>query len=76
MLEWTICTNCGKVLDNSKTECPTCNQKTDKLDMDFLKNHLSNVLFIIRTMDIELIRQQCPQIQAQNTVLDVIVLDD
>ena len=76
MLEWTICTNCGKVLDNSKTECPTCNQKTDKLDMDFLKNHLSNVLFIIRTMDIELIRQQCPQIKAQNTALDVIVLDD
>ena len=24
MIEWTICTKCGKVLDNSKETCPSC----------------------------------------------------
>lgn len=76
MLEWTICTNCGKVLDNSKITCPTCNEKTDKLNMDFLKNHLANLTFIIKTLDIQLVKDQCPQIKAQDTPLEVLVLDD
>lgn len=76
MLEWTICTNCGKVLDNSKITCPTCNEKTDKLNMDFLKNHLANLTFIIKTLDIQLVKDQCPQIKAQDTPLEVLILDD
>lgn len=76
MLEWTICTNCGKVLDNSKSTCPTCNMKTDKLDMTVLKRHLSNVTFLIKTLDIELVKDYCPQIRQQNSSLEVIVLDD
>ena len=76
MLEWTICTNCGKVLDNSKTNCPACNNKTDKLNMDFLKNHLSNLTFLIKTLDLQLITDHCPQIKAQNAPLEVIILDD
>ena len=76
MIEWTICTKCGKVLDNSKTTCPVCNMKTDKLDMSALKNHLANVTFLIKTLDIELIKDYCPQIREQNAGLDVIVLDD
>ena len=76
MLEWTICTNCGKVLDNSKTTCPACNKKTDKLDIDFLKNHLTNLTFIIKTLDIQLVKDSCPQIKAQNAPLEVLILDD
>ena len=76
MLEWTICASCGKVLDNSKTTCPSCNNKTDKLDVDYLKNHLNNLTFLIKTLDIDLIKDYCPQIRACNTPLDVIVLDD
>jgi len=76
MLEWTICTNCGKVLDNSKTTCPACENKTDKLDMDFLKNHLANLTFVIKTLDIQVVKDYCPQIKAQNTPLEVIILDD
>ena len=76
MIEWTICTKCGKVLDNFKETCPVCNTKTDRLDMQALKGHLSNVTFLIRTLDIELIRQYCPQIKAENAQLEVIVLDD
>ena len=76
MLEWTICTNCGKVLDNSKLTCPSCNQKTEKLDIELLKNHLNNVTFLVRTLDIGLIKDYCPKIKAQNAALNVIVLDD
>ena len=76
MLEWTICTNCGKVMDNSKVTCPNCNSKTEKLGVDYLKNHLSGVLFLIRTLDIDLLKDYCPQIKAQNASLEVVVLDD
>ena len=76
MIEWTICTRCGKVLDNSKDICPVCNMKTDKLDMSALKNHLANVTFLIKTLDIDLIKDYCPQISEQSSGLEVIVLDD
>ena len=76
MIEWTICTKCGKVLDNSKETCPVCNTKTDRLDVASLKGHLSNVTFLIKTLDIELIKDYCPQIKAQDSSLEVIVLDD
>ena len=76
MLEWTICTKCGKVLDNSKTVCPVCDNKTDKLGIDFLKSHLSNVTFLVKTLDIDLVKEQCPEIKSHNAPLDVIILDD
>lgn len=76
MMEWTICTRCGKVLDNSKETCPVCGNKTNKITIDFLKTHISNVTFLIKTLDIELIRQYCPQISSQNNPLEIIILDD
>lgn len=76
MLEWTICTNCGKVLDNSKVTCPGCGAKTEKLEVDYLKGHLSSVLFLIRTLDIDLLREYCPKIRSQDASLEVMVLDD
>ncbi|MEE1133667.1 MAG: AAA family ATPase [Methanobrevibacter sp.] len=76
MLEWTICTKCGKVLDNSKDICPSCNSKTEKLNMDFFKNHLANLTFLIKTLDIDLVKDYCPQIKSQDAPLNVIVLDD
>ena len=76
MLKWTICTSCGKVLDNEKTACPFCARKTETLEMDYLKNHLSNLTFIIRTLDIDLIKEQCTQIKSQTNPLSVLVLDD
>lgn len=76
MLEWTICTNCGKILDNSKNICPACNEKTEKLGIDFLKNRLANLTFVTKTLDIPLIKDYCPQIKAQNTTLEIIIIDD
>ena len=76
MLEWTICTNCGKILDNSKNICPACNEKTEKLGIDFLKNRLANLTFVTKTLDIPLIKEYCPQIKEQDTSLEIIILDD
>ena len=76
MLEWTICTNCGKILDNSKNICPACNEKTEKFGIDFLKNRLANLTFVTKTLDIPLIKDYCPQIKSQNTTLEIIILDD
>ena len=76
MLKWTICTNCGKVLDNEKTYCPECNSKTEKLEIDFLKNHLSNLTFLIKTLDIDLIKNHCSLISKQESPIYAIVLDD
>ena len=76
MLEWTVCTNCGKVLDDSKVTCPSCGAKTEKMTVDFLKSHLANVTFLIKTLDIDIVRNQCPKISSTDMPLEVIVLDD
>ena len=76
MLEWTICSKCGKVLDNSKTECPACANKTDKLGIDFLKENVKDLTFLVKTLDMDMVRQNCPQIGQQNAGLDIIILDD
>ena len=76
MLEWTICTNCGKVLDESKVTCPGCGAETEKIGVDYLKNRLSSFLFLVKTLDIGLLRDYCSRIKSQNASLEVIVLDD
>ncbi len=76
MLEWTICKNCGKVFDNSKDTCPVCMRKTERINIDFLKNYLSDMLFVIGTLDIDLLRDYCSQIRLQNSSLREIILDD
>ncbi len=76
MFEWTICKNCSKVFDNSKDTCPICMRKTDKFNIDFLKNYLSDMLFVIGTLDIAILKDHCSQIRLQNRPLKEIILDD
>ena len=76
MLEWTICTKCGKVLDNSKTVCPACSNRTEKLDMGILKNHLSNLTFLIKTLDIDILKDSSTHIKLQDRPLEEVVVDD
>lgn len=76
MLEWTICTNCAKVLDNEKTICPACNSKLEKFGIEFLKNHLSNLTFLVNTLDIDLVRDYCKSIAGQNAPLSVLISED
>jgi AAA+ superfamily predicted ATPase len=44
--------------------------------MEFLKNHLSNLTFLIKTLDIDLVKEYCPTIKSQDNPLEVMVLDD
>ena len=76
MLKWTICTNCGKVLDNQKTVCPFCESKTEIFEIDFLKSHLDGLTFLIGTMDIDLVRRHSRNIGDDDGPLTAVVLDD
>lgn len=51
MIQWTICKNCGKILDNDQETCPYCNGEVTKYDIGFLKNYLFELKIIIRTID-------------------------
>ena len=51
MLEWTICENCGKLLDNSQDTCPFCASDVKRVDINYLKDYTSQLLFMVRTVD-------------------------
>lgn len=72
MLEWTICNNCGKILDNSQTICPNCQGNVEKIHMDFLSGQLSNLTFLVKTLSI--FNDYCPSIKDIN--LEALILDD
>jgi hypothetical protein len=52
MLEWTICNNCGKILDNSQTACPSCGSEVEKVGMDYLRDYLNNFRFLVNTVNV------------------------
>ena len=75
MLEWTICNNCGKILDNSQKSCPSCAGEVCKVNMDYLSGYLSNVTFLVRTL--EVFRDVIPEIRdLGNVSLESIIYDD
>ncbi|MBQ6511922.1 AAA family ATPase [Methanobrevibacter sp.] len=74
MLEWTICKNCGKIIDNSKNTCSFCGSDVEKIQMDFLTTYLAESMFIIKTLDV--FKDQCPSICDLDSNLESIVLDD
>ena len=61
MLEWTICSNCGKIFDNSQETCPTCNVSVDRVHMDYLTGYWVNLDFLIKTISI--FNDYCPTIK-------------
>ena len=61
MLEWTICSNCGKIFDNSQETCPTCNVSVDRVHMDYLTGYWVNLDFLIKTISI--FNDYCPTIR-------------
>ena len=75
MLEWTICENCGKILDNSQEICNSCNTPVEKVNMNYLTQHLSNTLFLVKTL--EVFKDYCPSLKdLSNKSLEGIVIDD
>ena len=75
MLEWTVCNNCGKILDNSQTICPSCQSSVGKIRVDYLANQLSNLTFLVKTLDV--FKYLCPSVQDLNIIsLESLILDD
>ena len=75
MLEWTVCNNCGKILDNSQTICPSCQSSIGKIHMEYLADQLSNLTFLVKTLDV--FKYLCPSVQDLNIIsLESLILDD
>lgn len=75
MLEWTICENCGTILDNSKEICNSCNTPVGKINMDYFTQYFSNTLFLVKTL--EVFRDYCPSLNdLSDASLESIVIDD
>lgn len=71
MLEWTICNNCGKLLDNSQDKCESCGENVEKIHMDYLQSQLENLKFLVGSLSI--FKDLCPSIDSN---LDRIIEDD
>ena len=79
MIEWTLCKNCNKLLDNNQKTCPFCNSDVEVYNLEFLKNMLSKLTFSIKALDNEILLQSCPKItelKSENITLETIVIDD
>lgn len=75
MLEWTICKNCGTILDNSQNTCLNCKGDVEKVNIDYLKTYLDNLNFLLKTLNI--FTQYCPSTKdMSNLTLENIIVDD
>ena len=74
MIEWTVCNNCGKILDNSQSVCPTCGSEVEKVDMSYLNNELTKLKFLVNTLNI--FKPYCDTISDLNVSLESVILDD
>ena len=72
MLEWNFCNSCGTIYDDSQEICKSCNGNLEKVHMDYLTNELSNLLFVVRTVDI--FKDFCPSLE--NVRAESVILDD
>ena len=74
MIEWTVCSNCGKILDNSQTRCVTCNSSVSKTNMDYLNSQLGDLIFIVNTLNV--LKPLCDSISDLDVSLESIIYDD
>ena len=75
MLEWTICKNCGTILDNSQNKCPNCQGEVEKANIDYLKDYLNNLNFLLKTLNI--FTPYCSSTKdMSNITLESIIIDD
>lgn len=72
MLEWTICSDCGKILDNGQETCQSCNSSVEKIHMDYLANYLTNLNFLVKTIGI--FRSFIPDLI--NNPPEILIMDD
>ncbi len=79
MIEWTICKNCGKLLDNNQETCPFCGSEVEIYSMDFLKEMLLKLTFSVNTLNNDIIIKNCPSIndlKSEKITLEAIIVDD
>ncbi|WP_458404023.1 AAA family ATPase [Methanobrevibacter sp.] len=75
MLEWTVCNNCGKILDNSKVICESCGNEVAKIHMDYLQKNLADLNFLVKTLSI--FNGFCPSVRdLGNISLESLIIDD
>lgn len=74
MLEWTICNNCGKILDSSQETCPGCGGTVEKIHTDYLKGQLSDLCFLVNTIGV--FADYCPSLESLDSSLEEIIFDD
>lgn len=74
MIEWTVCSNCGKILDNSQIKCPSCNGSVSKTNMDCLTKQLSDLVFVVNTLNI--FKPYCDSMSDLDVSLESIIYDD
>ena len=60
MIEWTICTVCKSVVDNTNETCPNCGGEVVKHDISFVKDYFNSMLFLIKTVNS--LKDFCPPI--------------
>ena len=61
MIEWTICTVCKSVVDNTNETCPNCGGEVVKHDISFVKDYFNSMLFLIKTVNS--LKDFCPPIK-------------
>lgn len=75
MLEWTVCNNCGKILDSSQVKCESCGNEVTKVHIDYLTNCLTDLNFLVKTLSI--FNDFCPSIKnLGNVSLESLIIDD
>lgn len=79
MIEWTLCKNCKKLLDNNQKTCPFCGSEVEVYHIDYLKNMLLTLTFSIKTLDNEILLKSCPEIsnlKSEKINLETVIIDD
>ena len=75
MLEWTVCKNCGTILDSSQDSCPNCKSDIEKIHMDYLAGYLTDLNFLVKTLSI--FTPYCDSIRdLENVTLESLIIDD
>lgn len=79
MIEWTLCKNCKKLLDNNQKSCPFCGSEVEVYHIDYLKNMLLKLTFSINALDNDILLSSCPEIsnlKSEKINLETVVIDD
>ena len=66
-------------MDNNQKTCPFCGSEVEIYSMDFLKDMLLKLTFSVKTLDNDIIINNCPSIndlKLENNNLNTVIMDD